>query len=263
MVEVATPATDAEWAQRAPNTAPADLLRQARAAKTVTPEDAAARRDARELRCWTEPEAGMVAGRFRLPDVDGVLVKRVLEEMAGRMRPAKGQAWARLEHRMADSLVDLCQTYADVTPTRRSRPLIVTHVTGQSAEVDGIPLALETVDAMRDDARVVEQHDDVVIDHGPGRGAIPAQLARIVEHRDPHCRYPGCERTRGLQRHHLTPVAWDGTTSRKTLARLCPEHHHRMEPHGTERLIGDPDHPDGLWLMRLDTHADARAGPAP
>jgi hypothetical protein len=120
-VEVATPTTDAEWARRAPNTTPADLQRQARAAKTVTPEDAAARREARQLRCWTEPEAGMVAGRFRLPDVDGV-----------------------------------------------------------------------------------------VIDHGPGRIAIPA---------------------------------------------------HRMEPHGTERLVGDPDHPDGLWLMRLG--ADARAGPDP
>jgi hypothetical protein len=36
-------------------------------------------------------------------------VKSVLEEMAERMRPAKGQAWDRLEHRMADAFVDLCQ----------------------------------------------------------------------------------------------------------------------------------------------------------
>ncbi len=137
----------------------------------------------------------MVAGRFLLPDVDGVLVKGVFEEMAGRMRPAKGRPWARLEHRMADSLVDLCQTYADATPTRRSRPLVVVHTDGSSAEADGIPLSLDTVDAMRDEARIVDQHDDVVIDHG------------------------------------------------------------------TERLIGDPDHHDGLKLIKVS--ARARAGPAP
>ena len=262
MVEIATPESDAEWAERGPAWAPADLQRQARAARVVTAPDAAARREARELRCWSEPDAGMVAGRFRLPDVDGVLVKSVLEEMAERMRPAKGQAWDRLEHRMADAFVDLCQNYADVTPTRRHRPLIVVHTSGAAAEVDGIPVAAETLDAVRAEARVVEQRDDApVIDYGTGRIAIPAELARIVEHRDTHCRYPGCERTRGLERHHLTPVGWDGTTSRSTIVRLCAEHHHRMEPHGTERLVGDPDRPDGLHLIRVD--AGACAGPAP
>jgi hypothetical protein len=262
LVEVATPETDAEWAERALHWAPADLQRQARAAKVVTAEDAAARREARELRCWSDPEAGMVAGRFRLPDVDGILVKSVLEEMAERMRPTKGQPWDRLEHRMADAFVDLCQNYADITPTRRSRPLVVVHTTGNSAEVDGIPIASETLDEIRDEARVIEQRDDVpTIDYGPGRFAIPAELARIIEHRDTHCRYPGCERTWGLQRHHLTPVVWDGTTSRTTVVRLCSEHHRRMEPHGTERLVGDPDLPDGLRLISVGV--SARAGPAP
>jgi hypothetical protein len=262
VVEVATPATDAEWAERAPSWAPADLQRAARAARVVTPEDAAARHEARELHCWNEADAGMIAGRFRLPDIEGILVKHVLEEMAERMRPVKGQPWARLEHRMADAFVDLCQNYADVTPTRRHRPLVVVHTTGATAEVDGIPIAAETLTAMRDEARVVEQPDDApALDYGTGRITIPTELARIIDHRDPHCRYPGCERTRRLQRHHLTPVVRDGTTSRATIVRLCPEHHERMEPHGTERLVGDPDRPDGLNL--INTGAKARAGPAP
>jgi len=262
VVEVATPATDTEWAERAPSWAPADLQRAARAARVVTAEDAAARREARELRCWNEPDAGMIAGRFRLPDVEGVLVKHVLEEMAERMRPPKGRPWARLEHRMADAFVDLCQNYADVTPTRRHRPLVVVHTTGATAEVDGIPIAAETLTAVRDEARVVEQRDDApAVDYGTGRIAIPNELARTIEHRDSHCRYPGCERTRGLQRHHLTPVVWDGHTTRKTIVRLCCEHHEWMEPHGTERLVGDPDRPDGLHL--IDIGVKARAGPAP
>ena len=262
IVEVATPATDAEWAERAPHWAPADLVRQARAAKVVTGEDAAARREARELRWWDDAARGGVSWRGFLPDVDGVLAKRVFEEMVERMRPPQGAAWDTLAHRGADAFVDLCQNYADVTPTRRHRPLIVMHTNGMSAEVDGIPIALETLDARRDEARVVEQRDDAaVVDFGTGRFAVPAELARIIEHRDLHCRYPGCERTWRLQNHHLTPVVWDGTTSRTTVVRLCALHHKRMEPHGTERLVGDPDRPDGLRLVRVG--AAARAGPAP
>jgi hypothetical protein len=262
VVEVATPATDAAWAERAPNWAPADLQRQARAAKVVTAEDAAARREARELRWWDDAARGGVSWRGFLPDVDGVLAKHVFEEMVGRMRPPKGEVWDTLAHRGADAFVDLCQNYADATPTRRHRPLVVVHKHGDSAEVDGIPIAAATVTGLMNEARVVEQHDDApVIDYGTGRFAIPAELARIIEHRDAHCRYPGCERTWRLQRHHLTPVGWDGTTSRKTVVRLCTEHHHRMEPHGTERLVGDPDQPDGLRL--IDIGARARAGPAP
>jgi hypothetical protein len=34
-----------------------------------------------------------------------------------------------------------------------------------------------------------------------------------------------------------------------------------MEPHGCERLVGDPDLPDGLRLIRVNQ--EARAGPAP
>jgi len=262
VVEVATPATDAEWAERAPYWAPADLQRQARAAKVVSAEDAAARREARELRWWDDTARGGVSWRGFLPDVDGVLAKHVFEEMVGRMRPPRGQVWDTLAHRGADAFVDLCQNYADVTPTRRHRPLVVVHTNGVSAEVDGIPIATETLDHVRNEARVVEQRDDApVIDYGTGRFAVPAELARIIEHRDPHCRYPGCERTWRLQNHHLTPVSRDGHTTRKTVVRLCSRHHPRMEPHGTERLVGDPDQPDGLRLVNLG--ADARAGPAP
>jgi len=35
----------------------------------------------------------------------------------------------------------------------------------------------------------------------------------------------------------------------------------RMEPHGTERLVGDPDLPDGLRVITVTKRE--RAGPAP
>jgi hypothetical protein len=182
--------------------------------------------------------------------------------MAERMRPAKGMPWDSLAHRKADAFVELARRYADVEPTGRSKPLIVVHTNTDrsSGEVDGIPIDKDTVLELTAGARVIE-HDDAgpVIDYGSGRIAIPVVLERELARRDGHCRYPGCERTRGLQHHHLEPVTWGGRTSRKLVVRLCPQHHHRMEPHGHERLVGDPDLPDGLRLIA----GNCRDGPGP
>jgi hypothetical protein len=269
LTEVATPASDAEWAVRGRTTSPVDLQRMARSAKTVTSADAEARRAARCVTSWRDADRGMVFGKWALPDVDGVLVEKVLDHMAERMRPAKGMAWDSLAHRKADAFVDLCTHYADATTSKRSKALVIIHTNRDAtnrgatgSDVDGIPIADATVQQVLTDARVVE-HDDAApaIDYGSGRMGIPVALERELARRDPHCRYPGCERTRGLQFHHLDPVAWNGHTSRKHVVRLCPEHHPRMEPHGTERLVGNPDLPDGLRI--IDVEQRERAGPAP
>ena len=268
LVEVATPETDRAWAAKAHRWAPADLQRLARASRVVTAEDAAARREARELRWWDDHARGGVAWRGFLPDVDGVLVKRVFEDMTSRMRPAKGAPWDTLAHRGADALVELCTKWADATPVRRSRPLVVIHRSADGgADVDGIPIADTTVEAILPCARVVEHRDDTPpLDHGSGRITIPVALAREIDRRDPHCRFPGCERSRGLQYHHLVPVSRGGRTIRTNVVRLCPVHHRLMEPHGTERLVGDPDRPDGLLLEHLvgaGAGNGVRAGPGP
>jgi hypothetical protein len=75
LVEVATPETDREWAERGKGIDPADLARIARHQNAVTAEDAAARREAREFRWWWRPDSGGLAVRGELPDVDGALVK--------------------------------------------------------------------------------------------------------------------------------------------------------------------------------------------
>jgi hypothetical protein len=269
VTEVATPATDGEWAQRGCRTAPVDLQRRARASRTVTAADAAARRAARYVTSWRDSEQGMVFGRWALPDVDGVLVEKVLDRMAERMRPAKGMPWDSLAHRKADAFVDLCRNFADAGATKRAKAVIVVHknhgVSG--GEIEGISIAEETVQDLLSDARVVEQDDAApVIDYGDGRVAIPVALQRELERRDRHCRYPGCEHTLGLENHHIDPVAWGGRTSRKVVVRLCPRHHPRMEPHGSERLVGDPDLPDGLCVVvvaKSNNPKHERAGPAP
>ena len=267
LTRLATPETDAEWAQRGKRLSPFDLQKLARRNRTLDGEDAQRRMQARELRTWREHDLGMIAGRFRLPDLDGILVEKVLDHMAEQIRPAQGQAWAPFAQRNADALVDLCTNYADVERTGRFKFTIVTHVRADgSADCDGLDVPPETIDAIRPNAKVKTRHEDA---HGvethstPARADLPAAIERHVAQRDPHCRVPGCNHTRGLQAHHLVPRCrggWDGIDN---LAMVCPYHHRFLTPHGPWHLIGDPEQIDGLRLVHQDELIDARAGPAP
>lgn len=267
VAEVATPATDAEWAVRGPRTAPIDLQRMARTAKAVTAADAEARRVARFVSSWRDTDQGMVGGRWWLPYVDGVLVEKVLDHMAERMRPAKGMAWDSLAHRKADALVELARTYADIEPTGRFRIEIV-EITDRRGEVtreaEGIGIAAETVTALRSGAKIREAMLDRTGTHTTRRtrAELPADVERHVRRRDPHCRIPGCEAARGLQIHHCRPVCDHGDShDPHELAAVCPPHHRILEPHGPYRLIGDAEAPDGLALVHRDDCP--RDGPAP
>ena len=72
--------------------------------------------------------------------------------------------------------------------------------------------------------------------------------------RDGHCRIPGCEVSYGLHAHHLRPKSWDGTDDPSNLAMVCVAagHHPMLVPNGPWALVGNPNRPDGLELVRLD-----------
>jgi hypothetical protein len=267
LTRIATDATDAEWAARGERLSPFDLQKLARRARQLAADDTRRRTEARELRTWREPELGMVAGRFRIPELDGILVERVFEHMAEQRRPARREPWDSLAHRKADALVELCTSYADVEPTGRFRHTIVTHVRDDgSADCDGLEIAPETVDAVRPNARAKVRREDV---HGVERDTtrartpLPAAVERHVRERDPHCRVPGCGATRRLQAHHLVPCCRGGTDTIDNLAMVCPAHHRLLVPHGKWHLIGNAEEIDGLRLVHEDDLIGARAGPSP
>ena len=69
---------------------------------------------------------------------------------------------------------------------------------------------------------------------------IPRRLRRALEHRDRHCRAPGCNATAGLHAHHL--IHWEdgGPTELWNLALVCPFHHRAHHP-GTITIHGPAD----------------------
>jgi hypothetical protein len=269
------PEAEARWAEEGPGWSPEDLADELRRNKTPTVEDAAARRAARQLRYWWNRDAGMLDGRFSLPDIDGALVEQVFDEMIERMRPAQGQPWDTREHRGADALVELCRAYADRdhdVPTSGTRAHIVVHVpTHGPATVAGVPLPDATVERLRADARIepVLSHDGQPIVVGRTESALSEKTKRVVKQRDGHCRWPGCDRRLGLQVHHLWPASWGGRDDLWNLATVCTHHHAQLAPQGRLLLLGNPNHPAGLSLIDRDdlpalaTFAaeGARAGP--
>jgi HNH endonuclease len=254
------PETDAHWAERGPRWSPVDLERRARQQRGVTDDEAAARREARELKWWWERDSGMLALRGRLPDVDGAIVRGVLERMVERMKPVPGQPWDSRAHRGADALVHLAKNYADATPGP-TRSHITFHVPPAGpAEVDGIPVAESTLAALADDATITA----VTVDDGQLWGArtdtddVPAETKRFVWARDVHCRVGTCDET-DCDIHHLVPRSEGGTNDPDNLVlagRRCG-HHKMLVPNGPWILEGDPSQPDGLRLVHRDELARA------
>jgi hypothetical protein len=78
--------------------------------------------------------------------------------------------------------------------------------------------------------------------------------------RDRWCRTPGCERP-AREIHHMDPRSFGGNHDPKKLAGVCTPCHHKYEPYGPWRLIGDPDVPGSLERVHVDDQP--RDGPSP
>src|SRR3954447_8630613 len=260
VVTLADEDSDAEWARRAPNVAPCDLARLARSASKPTVEDGRARHEARFLRIWRQSDTGMVHLRGASPDVMGAKFEATIQKLAEAMRPAKGQPWDSFEHRAADALETMCEAVAVAeqveTPTLAVKPLLQVQVPPSGpAEVAGIPLADAGGEQLRASARIepvlVDDHGTVV-QVGKQTSGLSAKVARAVLLRDGHCRCGNCDLLYGLQIHHLRPKSWGGSDDPSNLAAVAAVHHRKLVPHGPWALVGNPNRPDGLTLVRVD-----------
>jgi hypothetical protein len=276
LCELATPDTDQEWATRGQAMAPVQLQQLARRQHGITAEETRERYEARMLHTWTDKLDGMKCGRWKLPDVPGRLVEQVFEQMAERLRPAKGQAWDSLAHRKADALLDLVTHYRDVEPSGR-KIIEVVEIHDPRLEagafVDGTPISKETLSSIKLNAKVRRCITDVTGCHRTvdvRRSALPRDVEQHVRRRDSACRVPGCEVSKNLQIHHTEAICDYGDTRLvHKLAAICPPHHRLMYPHGRYRLQGDAEDPNGLRLVHDQPSDDqpsddhARDGPAP
>jgi hypothetical protein len=113
---------------------------------------------------------------------------------------------------------------------------------------DGPALALDTARRLACDATVVgivEGQDGNPLDIGRKTRLIPPALNRALKSRDGGCCYPGCDRKRHTQGHHLQHWADGGETKLDNLMSLCWFHHRLVHEGGYGVRRTD----DGLFVF--------------
>ena len=164
------------------------------------------------------------------------------------LRPAYGQ-------QQADAIALLAETalHHGLDPgAGGERYQVVVHVDaavladakapGQSVVEPGPRVSAETSQRLACDAsRVVMRHDadGNVTEVGARTRTIPPALRRALQHRDQHCRFPGCG-VRFAQGHHIRHWADGGPTTLSNLVMLCRRHHRAVHEEGfqVERRTG-------------------------
>ena len=202
---------------------------------------------------------GSVTGRFELDPVGGEKLQAALESMVQAARP-KGDLRTRAQ-RLGDGLVQLADNAlasGRLPVLRTVKPQLIVTIpladlvdpsTGPAAATTGfgaILSAARTRWAACDGAitRLVLDADSRPIDHGRTKRLVPPSLRRLVEQRDRHCVFAGCEApTHWCDVHHLLEWVLDeGETSLENSALLCERHHTKVH-HGFR--VERP--PDGRW----------------
>jgi 5-methylcytosine-specific restriction endonuclease McrA len=119
---------------------------------------------------------------------------------------------------------------------------------GPSTLEGGERVSAETSRRLACDAsRVVMRHDKDgrVVEIGARTRTIPPALRRALHHRDPTCRFPGCN-VRFGQGHHVRHWARGGPTTLANLVLLCRRHHRAVHEEGYQVARG----PDGDLRFR-------------
>jgi hypothetical protein len=220
----------------------------------------------------------------RLPPEIGAVVRKALEAAVESLRepsePAEGAAVVAAGAgfvptppsagaRRADALRHLAETFlahrGEETGAGSSadRYQVVVHV-DQAVLSDAIPkagdephrcelddgpaVALDTARRLACDATVVgivEGADGEPLDIGRKTRSIPLALSRALRARDGGCRYPGCDRTRFTEGHHVEHWADGGETKLGNLVTLCGFHHRLVHEGGYGLSVTD----DGLFVF--------------
>jgi hypothetical protein len=281
LTKFASPETDEYWARKAPSLRPSGLWREARRHERVRTREAADIHRRRYLSLWWDPESPVLYLEGMLGADQGAALQSALERRAEEV-VVEEEAQSPGEARMADALVELA-TGGDAQNAPAAT--VVVHagaevLTGEEpdrgpwlAETEsGTRLATDAVRRLACDGRIewVLECGGRAVGIGRKGRQVPGAMGRLLRHRDVGCRFPGCERKRWVQAHHLVHWADGGATNLDNLVLLCHAHH-RLIHEGGWRTSGHPGKdlrfhdPTGRPLRRAveEPRPLVTAGPSP
>jgi uncharacterized protein DUF222/HNH endonuclease len=250
---IATPDTDADWAQQGSLYSVARLEIMARRTRTITTEQSSEAHSQRSLRMAWDSDHRFLFLRGQLPEEQGAIVEQAVNRIADRFgKDPMTQTWEPFDARAADALFELASK-ALGSDSDADRATVVVHVAADalvsgagSGEIEGGPgLSIETVRRLSCDCRlevVADDGNNLPIGIGRVSRTIPAWMMRSLRRRDKGCRFPGCHHDRWIHAHHIRYWLDGGPTDLNNLILLCP-HHHRMLHELRWTVEGDPDGP--------------------
>ena len=272
LMRIAEPENEGRLLELAEVMTVAQLERSVGAYRGLSLEEAAAQQEAEFLRYrWAED--GSLAMRARLAAEDGALVLRALEAgrsavwersvaeetaAAGTDPAARGADGEPARPSNAEALVAMADLALGATGRGRpggERYQVVVHVDaatlaagsdGRCELADGEALAAETARRLSCDGSLVAlvERDGEPLSLGRKRRTLSPALRRALAARDRGCRFPGCERTRFVDGHHIRHWSEGGPTDLDNLVSLCRRHHRLVHERG--------------YSVRLDESGEAR-----
>jgi hypothetical protein len=240
LADVATSDSELELLEETADADLGDIARIVSRTKPPTIEESAEERSTEWLSTQWDLRRRNMDIHGRLAGLDAELVEDRLVAAAQQIprNPETGSHddWGK---RMADGLVEVCATDTD---GNAPIPIMTIHADAETlttedegvAEIGSGPVVgNETARMLGCDAEIETTLTRGGATVGVGRKTrqIPGWLRRQVDHRDHHCRFPGCGRTVFLQIHHVQSWAHGGTTDLDNLILLCWWHHIFIHEH--------------------------------
>jgi hypothetical protein len=233
--------------------AAAQVEERCRQIRNVLPEhvhDARRAWERRSLSVWRSEATNTLRISVEVPIEEGELIVKALDyavaagEVTTGIEPdaiaeSKGTAWRAQQ---ADALVAVAKAYldgggAEGAGATADHYQVVVHVDekalrGSAGRAD---LPLDTIKRLMCEGSLITLVEDErgnPLDVGRKQRTVSTSLKRALYARDQACTFPGCERKRYLDAHHLHHWAHGGETSADNLTLLCTYHHRLLHEGG-------------------------------
>ncbi len=270
LTRIADNESEADLLELARNATAAQLERIVRAARRTTATEADEAQRESYVRWEWDDDDGSLRIDAKLAPENGALFLRALEsardqlgeQFASEARERRGGSAEPLDlaeqpppppsPTNAQSFATLCENALARADTGRNggdRYQVLVHVDaetlttdlpgasatgrGKCALADGPGIAAETARRLACDASLVPiiERDGEPLSVGRRRRSIPPAIRRALAARDGCCQFPGCDRRRFVDAHHIHHWAHGGETAIGNLILLCT-HHHRLVHEG-------------------------------
>jgi hypothetical protein len=250
-----------------------ERCRQIRNVHPDSVHDARRAWEARALSAWRNAARGTLCLRVELPLDVGELVMKAIERALEREEIPDGVAErcpSGFRSQQADALVAIVKTYLEggaaesgsASSSTADRYQLVLHV-DEAALHGGAGRAdapLETVKRLACDSSfvvVTEDERGTPLGVSPKQRVVSTPLRRALLARDRCCAFPGCQRKKFVQAHHVEHWIEGGETTLRNLVLLC-SYHHRLLHEGGYRIRRD--HQGEIYFVRADGRAIPRCG---